>query len=109
MKYVTDLERFAAGDFPMVCARTGRPATRLLPVHALRSRFGLPLFFTGGWIGVAKFLEDPANPWGLLPFADGQTYRVAVATYRPGVGVILRGVHPAFVAAAADGAPPTER
>lgn len=40
------------------------------------------------------------HPWGLLPFADGQKYRGAAAVYRPSVGVILRGVHPAFVAAA---------
>jgi hypothetical protein len=100
MKYVTGLDRFVAGDYPMVCARSGRPATRVLPVQAWRSSLLGPPLISGGWVGQAKFLDNPAHPWGLLPFADGQKYRGAAARYKPSVGIILRGVHPAFVDAA---------
>lgn len=98
MKYVTRLERFAAGDFPMVCARSGQPATRVVPVQAYRSTSWPWLFFPGFSFVLAKFVGDSDHPWGRLPFADRSVSGVS-ATYDRSAGVILRGVHPKFVEA----------
>lgn len=101
MKYATRIERFAVGDFPMVCARSGREANKLVAIQAYRSSTWLGLFFPG--------LDDSDQPWGLLPFADGEDRDVA-ATLDDALGtVILHGVHPAFVSATrmAQGKPPT--
>lgn len=35
--YVTRIERFQRGDFPMVCVRSGLPATKMVPVQARRT------------------------------------------------------------------------
>ena len=99
VKYVTRFDRFVAGDFPMVCVRSGRPATKLVPVQAYRSStwpwifFPYPLLFL-----IAKWVGDSDHPWGLLPFAEGHV-RGVTATYDKRVGVVLRGVHTDFVAA----------
>ena len=98
VKYVTRYERFVLGDFPMVCARSGRPATKLVPVQAWRSSLWPWLFFPGLSFLVAKLVGDSGHPWGLLPFAEGEVLGVT-ATYERGIGVILRGVHPEFVVA----------
>ena len=100
MKYVTRFDRFTAGDFPMVCVRSGRPATKMVPVQAYRTStwpwfFVLnPLLFL-----VAKWVGDSDHPWGLLPFAEGHV-RGITATYDKRMGVVLRGVHKDFVTAA---------
>lgn len=49
-------------------------------------------FLLASWVG------DSDHPWGLLPFAEGQVRGVS-ATCETQLGVILRGVHPEFVAA----------
>ncbi|MEM7271998.1 MAG: hypothetical protein AAF547_02855 [Actinomycetota bacterium] len=99
MKYLTRFERFVTGDFPMVCVRSGLPATKLVPVQAYRSS-AWPWFFVGNPLLflVAKWVGDSDHPWGLLPFADGQVQGIT-ATYDRRVGVILKGVHEDFVAA----------
>lgn len=99
MKYVAHFDRFVAGDFPMVCARSGRPATKLVPVQAYRSSVW-PWFFVLNPLAflVAKWVGDSDHPWGQLPFADGQV-RGVTATYDRRIGVILRGVHQDFVTA----------
>ncbi len=99
MKYVTRFERFAAGDFPMVCARSGRPATKMVPVQAYRSS-AWPWFFVLNPLLflVAKWVGDSDHPWGRLPFAEGQV-RGVTATYHKRMGVVLDGVHEDFVSA----------
>lgn len=93
------MERFAVGDFPMVCARSGRKASKLVPVQAYRSSTWPWFFFPGLGFPLAKWVGDSDHPWGLLPFAEGEV-RGVTATYDEGIGVVvLRGVHPAFVAA----------
>lgn len=98
VKYVTRFDRFVLGDYPMVCVRSGREATKWVPVQAYRSSVWPWLFFPGLGFVVAKWMADGDHPWGLLPFAEGQVGGVR-ATYEKRVGVILRGVHPDFVAA----------
>lgn len=99
MKYATWMERFAVGDFPMVCARSGREASKLVPVQAYRSSTWPWMFFPGLGFLAATWVGDSDHPWGLLPFAEGSVRGVR-ATFDEALGVvILRGVHPAFVAA----------
>lgn len=105
MKYVTRYERFPAGDFPMVCARSGLPATKMVSVEARRTP-AWPWFFFPHVI-IAMWVADSDRPWGLLPFAEGHV-RGVTADYDKRIGVILNGVHPDFVAATrqAQGKPP---
>lgn len=98
MKYVTRYERFIVGDFPMVCVRSGRKATKLVPVQAYRSTLWPWLLFPGLGFPVAKWIADSDYQWGLLPFAEGEV-RDVTAVYERSIGVILRGVHPGFVTA----------
>jgi len=98
VKYVTHHERFILGDFPMVCARSGLPATELVPVQAQRASLWPWLFFPGLAFLLASWVTDRDRPWGLLPFAEGHVRGVS-ATYERGIGVILKGVHPEFVRA----------
>ena len=107
VKYVTRFERFVIGDFPMVCARSGRPATKLVPVEARRSALWPWFSFPGLSFWVAEWVADSDRPWGKLPFAEGEV-RDITAVYDKRVGVILKGVHPEFVAAtrAAQDRPP---
>ncbi len=95
---MTRYARFVLGDFPMVCARSGRPATKLVPVQARRASMWPWLFFPGFAFLAASWVGDSDHPWGLLPFAEGQV-RGVTATYEKRIGVILRGVHPDFVRA----------
>ena len=100
VKYVTRIERFVQGDYPMVCARSGLPATKMVPVQARRSTvwpwFLLPLSIV--WFVVAKWAADSDHPWGMLPFAEGHVDGIT-ATYEKSIGVIIDGAHPAFVEA----------
>ena len=100
VKYVTRIERFVQGDYPMVCARSGLPATKMVPVQARRSTvwpwFLLPLSIF--WFVVAKWAADSDHPWGMLPFAEGHVDGIT-ATYEKSIGVIIDGAHPAFVEA----------
>jgi len=95
---VTRHERFILGDFPMVCARSGLAATKLVPVQARRASLWPWLFFPGLAFLAASWVADGGHPWGLLPFAEGHVRGVS-ATYERGIGVILKGVHPEFVLA----------
>lgn len=95
---MTRYERFILGDFPMVCARSGLPATELVPVEARRASLWPWLFFPRLGFLAASWVADSDRPRGLLPFAEGQV-RGVTATYERGIGVILRGVHPEFVRA----------
>ena len=60
VRYVTRIERFVQGDYPMVCGRSGLPATKMVPVQARRSTvwpwFLLPLSIF--WFVVAKWAAD---------------------------------------------------
>lgn len=98
VKYVTRLDRFTIGDFPMVCSRSGLPATKMVPVQAYRSSLWPWLFFPGVGYLITSWVGDGGHPWGLLPFAKGHV-RGVTAVYDHSIGVILRGVHPDFVAA----------
>lgn len=99
MKYVTRYERFMVGDFPMVCVRSGLPATKMVPVEARRTP-GWPWFFFGDLLQLvtALWVADSDRPWGRLPFAEGHVGGIS-ASYDKRIGVILNGVHPDFVAA----------
>ena len=101
MKYVTRLDRFTVSDFPLVCVHSGRPAAKMIPVRARPSPlwpwvflFTLPAltFLLLFWIGGRN------GHWGMLPHAEGEVGSVKVV-YEKRIGVILRGVHPDFVAA----------
>ncbi len=70
----------------------------MVPVQAYRSSLWPWLFFPGASFFIAKWVGDSDHPWGLLPFAEGEVKGVT-ATYERPIGVILRGVHPSFVAA----------
>lgn len=100
VKYVTRIERFQAGDYPMVCVRSGLPATKMVPVQARRSTvwpwFLLPISLV--WFAVAKWAADSDHPWGKLPFAEGQVNGIT-ATYEKSIGVIINGAHADFVEA----------
>jgi hypothetical protein len=100
VRYVTRIERFVLGDYPMICVRSGLPATKMVPVQARRSTvwpwFLLPLSIL--WFVVAKWAADSDHPWGKLPFAEGHVDGIT-ATYEKSIGVIIDGAHPAFVEA----------
>ncbi len=98
MKYVTRLDRFVVGDFPMVCAHSGKPATKMVPVQAYRTSTWPWLFFPDFLFFVTKWVAESDHPWGKLPFADGEVKGVK-AVYDKPIGVILNDVHPDFVAA----------
>ena len=98
MKYVTRFDRFEAGDFPMVCVRSGLPATKLVPVQAYHAPAWPWFFFPGFEFLMAEWIGASDHPWGRLPFADGHV-RGVTATYNKRTGVILKGVHKDFVAA----------
>ncbi len=101
VKYVTTIERFQHGDYPMVCVRSGLPATKMVPVQARRTTvwpwFLLPLSLI--WFVVMKWAADADHPWGKLPFAEGYVNGIE-AQYEKSIGVIIDGVHPDFVDAA---------
>lgn len=107
-RYVTRLDRFRAGDFPMVCVRSGKPATKLVPIEARRVSnwpwFLLPLSIIGFLL--AEWVADSDRPRGRLPFAEGHVRDVS-ATYDKRIGVIIDGAHPDFIEAtrAAQGKP----
>ncbi len=98
VKYVTRLERFVAGDFPMVCARSGKPATVMVPVQAHRGPIWPPWRFYGLFRDIPEWDNDSPELWGQMPFADTEVGDIQ-AVYEESSGVILRGVHPDFVAA----------
>jgi hypothetical protein len=99
-KMTTWIARFEIGDYPMICARSGLPADKLIPVEAARSaawpwifgRFSLP-FWIARW-GVGK-----SRLWGKLPFASGHVDGISATWDRREGVVTLRGVHARFVAA----------
>lgn len=98
MKYVTRLDRFQLGDYPMVCVRSGLPATKLVAVQARRTAVWPWLFLpvsTISWF-LLKSLTDSRHPWGKLPFAEGRV-RDITATYEKRIGVIVEGAHPDFI------------
>lgn len=98
MKYVTRVERFVAGDYPLVCVRSGRPATKMVPVQARRSTVWPYLLFPGIGFVMAKIFADRPDRWGLLPFAEGEVGGVTV-TYERSIGIIINGAHPRFIEA----------
>jgi len=100
VKYVTWLDRFQLGDFPMVCVRSGLPATKVVAVQARRTAVWPWLFFpisTISWF-LLKSVTDSRHPWGKLPFAEGQVKDIT-ATYEKRIGVIIKGAHPDFIKA----------
>lgn len=99
-RMATWAQRFEAGDYPMVCARSGLPADTLVPVEAERRAawpwiFG-PLSLTF-WIARGSIAHDRLK--GKVPFATGHIGRISAVWDRSEDVVILRGVHPDFVAA----------
>ncbi len=100
VRYVTRIERFQLGQYPMVCVRSGLPATKLVPVQARRTTVWpwMLLPFSVIWFAIVKWVADSDHPWGRLPFAEGHVEGVS-ATYDTSIGVILEGVHPEFVEA----------
>lgn len=96
----TWIERFEAGDYPMICARSGHPADKLVPVEAARRR-GWPWVFspTGPLFWCARWVAGKARLWGQLPFAEGHVGGVTATWDKAENVVMLRGLHPSFVAA----------
>ena len=92
--------RFEAGDYPMVCARTGQPADRLVPVEAVR-RAVWPWMFNplSVTFWIARWGVGKDRLRGLLPFADGHVGGVTAWWDRREGIVVIKGVHPDFVAA----------
>jgi hypothetical protein len=96
-------EQFQAGDFPMVCVRSGLPADRLLPIEAGRRRRSvLPFLLLGVLPGLLWWLLAHRTvewTWGRLPFATGQAQPVTAIWSKRRHLVHLNGVHPDFVSA----------
>ena len=80
-RYVTKLERFKGGDFPMVCVRSGQPADKLVPIEARRANswpwFFLPISIIGFLL--AEWVSDSDRPSGLLPFANGHVRGISAS------------------------------
>jgi hypothetical protein len=94
-RMATWVERFQAGDYPMVCARSGLPADDLVPIEAARRapRAGtLPR--TWGRRG-----RRDDRLWGRLPFASGHVDGIVARWDRRAGVVTISGVHPAFIEA----------
>jgi hypothetical protein len=96
-------ERFQAGDFPMVCVRSGLPADMLAPVEAGRRRRSvLPFLLLGVLPGLLWWLlayRTVEWTWGRLPFATGQAQPITAIWSKRRHLVHLNGVHPDFVSA----------
>lgn len=94
-------ERFQLGDYPLVCARSGLPADKLVPVEAA-GRATWPWFFFPGHLITWLFAwsrVDRDRLWGKLPFATGHVDGIE-ATWERRTGIVmLVGVHPEFVEA----------
>lgn len=100
MRYITTYERFVAGDFPMVCARTGRLATVVVPVATWReSAWMWTLAPTRGFVASLQ-AGDPRHPTGFLPFATRRSAAWVTARRQGDGTILLRAVHPDFVTAA---------
>jgi hypothetical protein len=99
-RMATWIERFQLGDYPMVCARSGRPADRFVPVEAAR-RSAWPWFFGpfGLLFWVLHWSYDKERLWGRLPFATGEVGGISATWDKSERVVVLKGVHPDFVAA----------
>jgi hypothetical protein len=99
--YVTRVDRFRSGDYPMVCARSGLQAGKLIEVEAARRATWPWLLLPIWWVGaaVSYWVVDGDRLVGKLPFAAGQFGRVSATWDKRTQLVTLRGVHPAFVAA----------
>lgn len=99
MRYATRLERFEVGDYPMVCARSGLRADKLVPVEAARRAswpwvfFPLHLFT---WLLAASSVQRD-RMWGKLPFAAGHVEGIAATWDRRSKTVTLTGVHQKFI------------
>jgi hypothetical protein len=93
--------RFEVGDYPLVCARTGRPADKFVAVEAAR-RATWPwfLFFVSvvAWL-LSWWAVDKERIWGRIPFATGHVGGVSATWDRAHGIVTLHGVHPDFIAA----------
>jgi hypothetical protein len=91
----TRADRFEVGDYPMVCARSGLVADKLVPVEAAR-RAAWPWFFLPGhliaWLA-SSWRVDGDRVWGKLPFATGQVEGIRATYDRRARIVMLSGVH----------------
>ena len=99
--YLTQLDRFEAGDYPMVCVSSGLPADKLVPVQAERKAGDEAWLFVSVLAYIfAAWPRKNDNPWGLLPFANGHVGGIKV-TYHPTRKHIvrIRGAHPSFAKA----------
>ena len=98
--YVTRTDRFLAGDYPMVCVQTGRPAARMVELEARRTSswpwFLMPVRVL--WFLVARWVGDGDRPVGRLPFAEEVSPNLTI-TYDRLIGIVIRGAHPDFVEA----------
>src|SRR3954451_5484011 len=97
----TWIERFQQGDYPMVCARSGVPADKLVPVEAARTAVWPWWFFPMSvitWL-LMSWTVDRERLWGQLPFATGHVEGVEATWDKQEGIVVLRGVHPAFIEA----------
>jgi hypothetical protein len=93
--------RFERGDYPLVCARSGRPADKFVPVEAARrAAWPFVLFPVSAlaWL-FAWASVDRDRIWGRLPFAAGQVTGISATWDRHADVVTLKGVHPDFIAA----------
>ena len=100
MRSVTQIERFQLGQYPMVCVRSGLPATKMVPVQSRRTTVWpwMLLPVSVFWFLIVEWAADSDHPWGKLPFAEGHVAGIS-ATYETSIGVMIDGVHPMFVEA----------
>ncbi len=92
---VVTLDRFVAGDFPRVCARTGNVSTGVIAIEA--RVIELPDETQGP---IARFVNrwrEPAQSF--VPFIDDNVTGIVAEQFGRDGGVILRGVDEGFVAA----------
>ena len=103
--FEVSLQRFVDGDFPMVCARSGAPATQMLEVRPERASSKRTKIVT--WLPVGRAvdfasqaLDSITRPTGRLPYTSDHTADTIPVLHTPERDTVqLLGVHPAFVRA----------
>ena len=100
-RYVTRLDRFQEGDYPLVCAVSGvTDGVELVSVTVRRVSIW-PWMFLFVQPLIYLFAGGPGRKVvvGWLPLAENSLAKSLDGYYEPGAGVILRNVHDSFVAA----------
>lgn len=95
-RIVVDRVRFEQGDFPMVSVVSGQSAD-VTKTFTARPHLLWPwLFFLDLIWVIAPFLRNRRQLQGGLPIARGEETSAIKVSHEKGVGVIVKGAHPAF-------------